>query len=166
MRHERVRRLFLNVARSSPSDKIGVELKSAITGAISEWLRQKETRDWVLKNLYPAFVSHMKDLKTEEGIRGWATSRIGDIARISPDPENKNQAKKSIIEMYFSDGVNVESELGKELRQQLVWLTSRSIFEEVKAKAKSENQKVKVKAEILLKDMKKYIISRSEIEEV
>jgi len=166
MRHEKVKALFLNIARKPPSDEVGIKLKSAINVITSDWLRDTETGDWVLKNLFPILLSHMKDA-TEENTKKWAASNIGNIARIGPIPI-KNQAEKSIIDAYFLDDVGVESELSKELQQQLAWLTSKSLFEKIKNRAESENLTVKTKAETLLKEMKKLLLSRpvaSQIEE-
>lgn len=60
----------------------------------------------------------------------------------------------------FSDDIDPETNLGKEVEQQLVNLASRELFENVKAKAKHQNPKVKTKAEILLKGLKECLLPK------
>ena len=160
MKHEKVKALFLNFARNPSSDEIGTKLKSAINVTTSDWLRNTEIGDWIIKNLYPVLASHMKDTKTEEAIRIWAASNVGNIARADPNSEIKKQAEKSIIDTYFLSDIAIESEMAKELQQQLAWLTSKSLFEKIKTKAESEDLTIKIKAETLLKEMKKLLLSR------
>jgi len=59
----------------------------------------------------------------------------------------------------FSDDIDPETDLGEEVEQQLVIFASRELFENVKAKAKDQNPKVKARAEILLKRLKEWLLS-------
>lgn len=71
-----------------------------------------------------------------------------------------HKAKERFLHIWFSDGTDPDSELGKELKRQLMDLSSKRLFENVRAKAKSKNERIKAKAEILLKGLKEGLMPR------
>lgn len=74
------------------------------------------------------------------------------------EPSLKGEAEKRFFEIWFSNETEPNSELGKEVKQQLVALASKPLFEKVRAKAKE--QETKSKAEILLKGLKEWLLPK------
>lgn len=119
-------------------------------------VKDEKWSGWAL-TLYPTFIKHMSDKEANENIRKWGIQRIGEVARLSLDPSIKKQAKEKLLEIYFSNDMDLDSELGKEVKQQIVWL-GRYAFEDVKFRAKDENPKAKAKAESLLKELRECLL--------
>lgn len=158
IKHERSRRLLERVATSPSVDKVGEKLRSSLSVVWGNLLKDKKWSGWAL-TLYPTFIKHTSDKETDENIRKWGIQRIGEVARLSPDPRIKQQAKQKLLEICFSNDTDLDSELGKEVKQQIVWL-GRYAFEDVKLRAKDENSKAKAKAESLLKELRECLLPR------
>lgn len=156
--HRGAQRLFEKIAADPFHDKIREDLMRSLS-AILRGLR-KEWSNWVLEKLYPVFVKNMEDKETDQRIRVWALKRVGAITSSGIDPSKKTEAEKKFLKIWFSDDTDPESDLGKEVKQQLVDLISKRLFENVRAKAKHQNPKIKTKAEILLKGLRECLLPK------
>ncbi|TET19532.1 transcriptional regulator [Candidatus Bathyarchaeota archaeon] len=154
--HRGAQRLFEKVAADPFHDKIREDLMRSLS-AILRRLR-KEWSNWVLKKLYPVFVKNVGNKELDPRIREWALKRVGEIANSGIVPSKKTEVQNLCLEIWFSDDIDPETDLGKEVKQQLVNLASRDLFENIKASAKDQNPKVKAKAELLLKRLKEWLL--------
>jgi len=154
--HRGAQRLFEKVAADPFHDKIREDLMRSLS-AILRRLR-KEWSNWVLKKLYPIFVKNVGNKELDPRIREWALKRVGEIANSGIVPSKKTEVQNLCLEIWFSDDIDPETDLGKEVKQQLVNLASRDLFENIKASAKDQNPKVKAKAELLLKRLKEWLL--------
>jgi hypothetical protein len=102
----------------------------------------------------------MEDKEVTQEIRVWAIGQIGKIARSSIDLPKKIEIEKKSLEIWYDDDTDSESAVGREVKQQIVDLASRRLFEKVRAKAKDKNPKVKRKAEILLKRLNECLLPK------
>jgi len=148
------------VAANPSLDKVGEKLRASLSVVWGNLVKDKEWSGWAV-TLYPTFIKHMGDKETNENIRKWSIQRIGEVARLSLDPSKKEQAKGKLLEICFSNDMDLDSDLGKEVKQQIVWL-GRYAFKDVKLRAKDENPKAKVKAESLLKELRECLLPREE----
>jgi len=102
-----------------------------------------------LKKLYPIFFENLKS--QDANVRLWAAKRIGDIAGSGLELFAKKKAEKKFLDIWFSNEIDKDNNLKEEIRQQLVSLSSRQLFEVVRERAR--NPKNKSKAENLLKEL-------------
>lgn len=160
IKSERSQRLLERVVTSPSPDKVGEKLRSSLSVVWGNLVKDKKWSSWTL-TLYPTFIKHMSDKETNENIRKWSMQRIGEVARLSLEPSIKEPAKKKLLEICFSNDMDLDSELGKEVKQQIVWL-GRYAFKDVKLRAKDENPKAKAKAESLLKELRECLLPREE----
>lgn len=154
--HKGMQRLFEKVAADPFHDKIRESLMRPLS-AVLRGLR-KEWSNWVLEKLYPVFVKKVENKEIDPRIREWALKRVGEIANSGIVPSKKTEVENLCLEIWFSDDIDPESKLGEEVKQQLVNLASKRLFENVKAKAKDQNPEVKTRAEILLKRLKEWLL--------
>jgi len=153
IKHKGAQELFEKVAADPFHDKIREDLMRSLSTILRK-LHQKEGTNWVLKKLYPIFVRNMEDKEATQEIRVWAMRQVGKIASSCIDSSKKIEVEKKFLEIWYDDNNDPESDIGKKVKEQLVHLASRHLFEKVKANAKNKNPKVKAKAEILLKSLK------------
>lgn len=156
--HEGAQRLFEKIAADPFHDKIRKDLMRSLS-AILRGLR-KEWSNWVIKRLYPIFVKKIEDKEADEEIRVWAIGRVGQLASLGIDLSIKGKAEKQFLEIWFSGDTDPNSELGKQVKQKLVDLASKRLFEKVRTKAKDQNPKIKTKAEILLERLKECLLPK------
>ena len=157
--HKRVQRLFEKVAADPFYDKVREGLMSSLSTILRK-LHHKEGTNWVLKKLYPIFLKNMEDKEVNQEIRAWATCQIGKIAMSSIALPKKIEAEKKFLDIWYDDNTEPESDIGKEVKKQIVALTSRRLFKNVMSKAKDRNPKVKAKAEILLKSLNECLLPK------
>jgi len=146
------------VAADPFHDDVRRDLMRAVSAVLPYASRDENWSDWVLKKLYPVFVESMENEKANQKIRVWTIRKVGRIASSGTRLFKTVEVKKKFLRIWFSDDTDPESELGKEVKQQLVGLASKRLFENVRAKAKRQNPKVKTKAEILLKGLKECLL--------
>ncbi len=159
IKHKGAQGLFEKVATAPFHDKVREDLMSSLSTILCG-LHPKEGTNWVLKKLYPIFVRNMEDKKVNQKIRVWATRQIGKIARSSIDLPKKIEAEKKFLEIWYDDNTDPKSDIGKEMKKQLVALASRRLFKNVMSKAKDKNPDDKAKAEILLKSLNKCLLPK------
>lgn len=152
IKRERSRKLLERVAATPSLGKVGEKLRASLSVVWGNLVKDEKWSGWAL-TLYPNFIKHLSDKETNENIRKWSIQRIGEVARLSLDSSMKKQAKEKLLEICFSNDVDLDSELGKEVKQQIVWL-GRAAFKDVKLRAKDENPKAKAKVESLLKELR------------
>lgn len=153
--HERSRRLLKRVADDPGHDKVSEDLMRSISAVIPYTSNSEEAKKWVLKSLYLAFIKHIET--GDEKSRVWGIKRVGNMARLNLKPSLKAEVVGKFLKTWFSDDTCSESEIGKELQQQLLSLASGSLIDEVRIKAKDTDTNVKAKAEILLEKLKEYL---------
>lgn len=158
--HKEARRLFEKVAADPFHDSAREDLMRSVSAILPHASRDEKWSGWVLRELYPVFVESMENEKADQEIRVWATRKVGRIASSSAHLSKTGEVEKKFLEIWFSDDTDPESELGKEVKQQLIDLTSKRLFENVRAKAKHQDPKVKTKAEILLKGLKECLLPK------
>lgn len=154
--YERARTFFEDVVADPLRDKIREDLKRSVSAILPHALRHEKWNNWVLGKLYPVLLENM--INENEEIRVWAIRKVGQIAGVESSVEY--EAKEKSLEIWFSDDTDPNSKLGKEVKQQLTDLASRRLFEDVRAKAKDQDVKIKAKAEILLKRLKDCLLPR------
>lgn len=159
LNNKRVRRLFEKVAADPFYDNVREGLMRSLSTILRK-LHHKEGTDWVLKKLYPIFLKNMEDKEATPKIRAWAMCQIGKIARSSIGSSKKIEAEKKFLEIWYDVNTDPESDIGEEVKKQIVELASRHLFEKVKAKAKDRNTEVKAKAEILLKSLNECLMPK------
>jgi hypothetical protein len=106
----------------------------------------------VLRRLYPVFAKNIKN--ESEEVRMWAFRKAGQIADLCEDVNVKYKIENELLKTWFSEDTKSDSELGREVMQQLMSLASKRLFEYSKTKAKGPDAQEKAKAEILLKELK------------
>ena len=148
--HNRARTFFEEIVADPLRDKVREDLKRSVSAVLPYALRHVEWKNWVLEKLYPVFVENVENKNGE--IRVWVVTKIGQIASI--ESSVKHKTKDKFLEIWFSDDTDPDSKIGKEVKQKLVDLASKSLFEDVRSKARNQDVKVKAKAEILLKGLK------------
>lgn len=129
-------------------DKVIEDLRRSVSAILPHALHHEKWRNWVLQKLHPVFVENMEN--SNEETRVWAIKKVGQTASI--EPSVKAEAEKKFLEIWFSSDTDPNSDLGKAVREQLIGLASKGLFENVRAKAK--NQENKAKAEILLEELR------------
>ena len=159
IKHKGAQGLFEKVAADPFYDKVRKDLMRSLS-VILRRLHHKEGPNWVLKKLYPIFVRKMEDEAVNQEIRVWATRQIGKIARSFMDFPKKIEVEKKFLDIWYDDNTDPESDIGKKVKEQLVDLASRRLFENVRAKATDKNPEVKAKAEILLKSLKDWLMPK------
>lgn len=152
IKRERSRKLLERVAATPSLDKVGEKLRASLSVVWGNLVKDEKWSGWAL-TLYPNFIKHLSDKETNENIRKWSIQRIGEVARLALDSSVKERAKGKLLEICFSNDVDLDSELGKEVKQQIVWL-GRAAFKDVKLRAKDEDPKAKAKVESLLKELR------------
>jgi len=150
----------MKVAADPFHDDVRKDLMKAVSAVLRYAPRDKKRSDWVLRKLYPVFIKSMENEKTDQEIRVWAAKRVGRIAISGAHLFKTGEVEKKFREIWFSDDTDPESDLGKEMKQQLVDLASKRLFENVRARAKNQDSKVKTKAEILLKGLKECLLPK------
>jgi len=150
-------RLFLEKVVADPfHDKVTEDLMRSVSAILPYTLRSKEWSGWALKKLYPIFAKNIES--QDQKIRIWALRSVGTMASLCA--EIKNKVEKEFLTIWFSNDTDPNSEFGKEVEQQLVGLSSRCLFEQVRAKAKKPDEKIKAKAETLLKGLKECLLPK------
>ena len=155
--HERVQRLFEKVADDPFHDKLTGNLARSVSTTLSPALQDEKGSKWVTARLYPVLIKNVGS-KNEEN-RKWTIRQLGKIASLSKGLVKKEVIKK-FLQIWFSDGMEPNSESGGEVKLQLVDFASKELFENVKAKTKDPNTKVKEKAEILFKELTQFLKPR------
>ncbi len=135
-------------------DKVREDLMRSVSAILPYALRREKWSNWVLKKLYPIFLKNIENKNEKIGL--WAIKKVGQIASMEPSLEN--EAEKEFLEIWFSNKSDPSSEFGNEVMEQLAGLTSKRLFEIVRAKAKDHD--TKVKAEILLERLKEGLLPR------
>jgi len=156
--HKKVRDLFERVAKDPFRDKVRKSLMRSISAILPHALQNKKWTDWVLTRLYPIFHENMDN--EDERIRVWGIGKIGRIASFDIEPL-KHKAKEEFLHIWFSNDTDPDSELGRELKRQLMDLSSKQLFEDVRAKTKNKNKRIKAKAETLLDGLKECLMPES-----
>jgi DNA-binding MarR family transcriptional regulator len=153
IRNERVKLLFEKVFTEPFHDKITEDLCRSVSSTLPYALQDDAGRQWVLSRMYPVLIENVE--KGDEKTRTWTISQLGKIARLT---DKREEVTEKFLQILFSDGVDLDSEFGKEVKQQLSDLASRTLFARVRGKAKDQNQKVKKKAETLLEELKQSLL--------
>ena len=153
--NEKVREIFEDMIENLTqfNEKVVERLRASISASFTRLLTDKNRGKWVLAKLYPSLVRCLDDETKDQKLRTWALRKIGDICRIGPDQQIQKKAREKIFEVYFSSEINSDSKLGEEAKQQLVWATSKDLFEMIQEKTKSSDALEKTKAEMLIEEM-------------
>jgi len=153
--NENVKKLFEEVVANPLiyGEKIEEKLRASVSFSFNRLLNDEKWSSWISGELYPLFVQHMENREVDIKVRLWAIKKVGDVARLSLDQSKKNNAENKLIEIWFAGDTEPDSNLGKEVKKQLLWLTSKTLFEKVYEKAKSKDSVEKTKAESLIKDI-------------
>jgi DNA-binding MarR family transcriptional regulator len=155
--HEGVQRLFEKVADDPFHDKVTGDLARSVSTTLRHALKDEKGSKWVTTRLYPVLIKNVGS-KNEEN-RTWTIKQIGKIADLSKGLVKKEVVKK-FLQFWFSDDVKPNSDSGGETKLQLVNFASKELFENVKARAKDPDTKVKEKAEILFKELAQFLKPR------
>jgi DNA-binding MarR family transcriptional regulator len=152
---EKVKRLFEEVVTNPTvyNGEIGELLRVSVSSFFNQLGANKETRHWVVTELYPHFARHLENKGEKDEIRVWAAKHVGNIAKASVDLAKKKEAEDKLFEVYFAEDTKPESLLYEELKQQLVWLASKRLFERVEEKAKSQDKREEARAGMILEGM-------------
>lgn len=161
IRHKEVQELFEKAAADTTSSKFERNLMRSLSALLPQALVEENWRNWVAKSLYPILVKKIEDKKVGDETRLRAVARIGQIASLGPDALVKREAENKLLETWFANDIEVESNLGNELRQQLTCLCSKRLFEQVKTRAKELDKNTRAKAEVLLKQFKECLLPQS-----
>jgi DNA-binding MarR family transcriptional regulator len=155
--HEGVQRLFEKVADDPFHDKVTGDLARSVSTTLRHALKDEKESKWVTARLYPILIKNVGS-KNEEN-RKWTIRQLGKIAGLSRGLV-KREVVKRFLQIWFSDDIEPNSESGGEVKLQLVDFASKELFENVKARAKDPNTKVKEKAEILFKELTQFLKPR------
>jgi DNA-binding PadR family transcriptional regulator len=152
---ENVKKFFEEVVANPHNyeEETGKLLRASILSSFHQLVTNEKTRDWSLESLYPQLITHMENKNESDEIRTWAAAQVGDVARLCRRPAKRKEAEDKLFDLYFSEDAKPESHLFEELKQQLVYLTSKPLFERVQKKAESSNSKEKARAETILEAM-------------
>jgi len=153
--NENVKKLFEEVVANPLiyGEKIEEKLRASVSFSFNRLLNDEKWSSWISGELYPLFVQHMENREVDIKVRLWAIKKVGDVARLSLDQSKKNNAENKLIEIWFAGDTEPDSNLGKEVKKQVLWLTSKTLFETVYEKTKSKDSVEKTKAESLIKDI-------------
>jgi len=161
---ERLKRAFKSwVERPSISDKIWERKRAMLSVSMARLASDEKTREWVLSVLYPNLI-RLLDHETSD-IQIWAIRLLGDVARLS------DRERKEIVRLFLDTFLNPATKLPEregekskaeglvlELIQTFGVLSQQEkveLLNELKDKAKSNDEMVKRKAEWLLDRMLK-----------
>jgi len=155
--HVSAQKLLEKVMKDPLHDKVTEDLMRSVSAILPHAVHHEKGSRWVLETLYPIIVANMENKNEKIGVR--AIEKVGRMASLNIKPSIKAEAEKKFLEIWFSNETKPESDLGKAVKQQLVELASKHLFEKVRAKAK--NQEDRAKAEILLEGLKEYLLPKS-----
>jgi hypothetical protein len=120
-------------------------------------------RGWVLnqilKQLYPVFVDKIRRESEKANVR--AVRQIGETATLGKDPKLALNARKKLLKSWFSKKTDASSDLGNEIKEQVVLIAlhaassnAHAILKEIETKTRSTDPQTAKKAEILLESLK------------
>jgi len=152
-----IQELFEEIVRNPPQDDKGVgeRLRAAVSTSFMRLLTEEKTGKWALTKLYPTLMKYAERGKNEI-VRRWAVSMVGGVARGSSDLEKRIEAKNKLLEIYFADDVELNTDLGNAIEaalSQLDYDSKRTLLSYLKPRAKDQDPKTRAKAEGLLKDI-------------
>jgi hypothetical protein len=148
----------LRIAANPTQDRIVVSLARSFTYVLPYAMRTNIHETWVWVRIYPVLLKNMQS--QDKQIRSWSVKKIGRIAALSKNPQTCRDIRNKLLEAWFSEDVEPDGDLGKELQQQLLELASKELFQYVRKMARSGSSAHRVKAEKLLELLKESIFQR------
>jgi DNA-binding transcriptional ArsR family regulator len=155
--HERVQRLFEKVADDPFHDKVTGDLATSVSTSLRHALQDEKGSKWVTTRLYPILVRNVGNENEEN--KTWTIRQLGKIADLNKGLVKEKVIKK-FLQIWFSEDIEPDSISGEEVKLQLVNFASKELFENVKAKTKDPNINAKEKAEILFKELTRFLKPR------
>lgn len=155
----KARKLLEKVVANPLYDKVTQGLMISVSTILEHVSRLENGRKWVSETLYPVFFRNMKN--KNEKIQVWAIRMVGKMASSNINLSVKRDAEKEFLDIWFSDETDPNSKLREAVRLQLMKLVSKRLFENVRARAKS--QKDKAKAEALLEALKTCLLPKRSV---
>jgi len=148
-------KLFEEISKN-PSEyieEVSERIRASISSSFSKLINYKNRDNWVLNVLYPLLKRHLENQIIDEKYRVWALRLIGDIGRLTKNQNVKTETIDIIFKTYFSNDVDLNSKIGEQTKYELLWLSSKEMFDKIQNIAKSEDILVKNKAELLMTTM-------------
>jgi DNA-binding MarR family transcriptional regulator len=152
-RNEKAVRILEDTARNPVEDKVSSELKKSVKTILRKAHYIDEGKEWASETIYPIL---KKNLKSEnEKTFEWTIGLLSEFA-ISLDRQIRREIEEYFVDMWFSEGLDLESNICGVIKQGIMTLFSKDLLKTIKKRMR--NPREKMKSEILLEDWKAYML--------